>query len=208
MVTIKIVQVAQHFVRQSVPKLIAGVESVIEKMSNNENFALPNPPLATVVTQKNELVDALAIAKDGSKADKATMKVKQRALKLTMRTLGSYVQTIANMNAKTAYEVVISSGMSVQRFNPRKKRVFTAVNTLVSGVVKVFTGLVDKGIMFDFEYTQTPEVESSYVSAGIRKRATRIIAGLESGKTYYFRWRVYFAKSKSDWSDPISLVVM
>ena len=208
MTRIKIVQVAQHYVRQSVPKLIEGVGSVIEKMTDNDNFVLPNPPLATVITQKKALEDAVALAKDGNKADKADVKVKKRALKLTMRTLGYYVQTTANSNVDTAHAVVISSGMSVQRFNPRKKRVFTAKNTLVSGVVKVFTGLVDKGIMFDFEYTQTPNDESSYVSAGLKKRASRTIPGLESGKTYYFRWRVYFSKSQSDWSEPISLVVM
>ena len=75
-------------------------------------------------------------------------------------------------------------------------------------VVKVLTGRVAKGIMYDFEYTQTPDDESTYVSAGIAPSATRTIEDLVSGKTYWFRWQVYLMDGTSDWSDPISLMVM
>jgi len=196
------------FISQSVLKFIGGVESVIEKMTGNTNFVTPLPSLADITLLKDALATAAADAKDGSKEQKADVKVKARALRLAMRTLGAYVETIANENPLTASKVALSSGMGVKRFTPRKKPLFQATNSAVSGIVKVFTGRVAKGVIYDFEYTLTPDDVTTYVSAGLQPSATRTIAELESGKTYWFRWQVYFIKGASDWSDPISLVVM
>ena len=114
--TVKIVQVVMAFISQSVLKFIAGVDSVIEKMTGNTSFTTPNPSLADITMQKDALVTAAADAKDGSKEQKADVKVKARALRLAMRTLGAYVETVAKENPLTAEKVALCSGMGVKRF--------------------------------------------------------------------------------------------
>ena len=207
-VIVKIITVILKLGRLSVANVVRTVESVVEKMTTNTHFTTPNPTLATITTQKDELRDAAAAALNGSTAQKALVKVKLRTLLLSMDTLRAYVQTVANSNAETAEEVALSSGMSVKRVTPRKKRVFTAVNTNLPGQVKVFTGRVNGATMYEFEFTATPGDDKSWESAGVNTSATRIVSYLTSVTEYSFRWCSISKDGRSAWSNVITLVVM
>ena len=205
---VRIKKVALKITRISVSAVIAKVESVLVKMKNNPNFINPNPPLATIDKENGELISALAKAKDGSKADKALVWVKLRKIRLSMNTLKSYVESTANNNAVTASEVIVSSGMDEKTFTPRKKRIFEVKNTNTSGTVKIWCPRTKKDFVFGFEYSLTPDIESSFVPVGFSPSASRTISKLISCKRYYFRWATITSAGTSDWSDVISIIVM
>ncbi len=188
--------------------VISMVESILLKMTGNTNFTTPNPPLATITTEKDELVDAVADAQNGSRAAKAVVKVKLRTLMLSMATLRAYVQTVANTNAETAEEVALSSGMDVKRINPRARRQFTVVNTALPGQLKTYTGRVKNASSYDFEYKKTNSADEEYVSAGVLPSATRIISDLTSGVEYQVRWCSISKDGRSAWSSPINIIVL
>ncbi len=67
----------------------------------------------------------------------------------------------------------------------------------------------EKGdVTFEFAYTNTPLIFSSYVNIGAMPKSTRIIAALLVGAKYSFIYRFTTKDGTSDWSDPISLIVM
>ncbi len=191
----------------SVATVIATVESIVLKMTTNTNFTTPTPTLTTVTGLKDDLKAAAADAANGSKAAKALVKVKLRSLKLSMKTLRAYVETIANANALTAEQVALSSGMGVKAVTPRQKRIFTVLNTDILGAVKVFCPRKKGDVAFEFEYTTTPADERSYVSTGPKASATRTVPDLESVKEYWFRWAAITKTGRGSWSDPISITV-
>ena len=191
-----------------VSKVITVVESIVTKMTGNTNFITPNPPLATITTQKDELSVAAAEAENGNRVQKAAVKVKLRTLLLSMETLRAYVQTTANNDSDTAEEVALSSGMDIKKMNPRGKRVFSVINTSIPGQVKTYCALVDKATAYDFEFTATPDDENSYVSAGVKSSATRVVSDLTNGTEYFFRWCSISKDGRSAWSDPISTYVL
>lgn len=194
--------------RISVSAVTLKVNSVLVKMKNNPNFINPKPPLATIEAENEELISALAKAKDGSKADKAVVFEKLYKIKLSISTLLGYIESTANSNAETASSVIISSGMDEKTFTPRKKKIFEVKNTDVSGTIKVWCPRTKKDLVFGFEYTQTPDDESSFVSAGFKPAASRIITDLVSGKRYYIRWASINSTGQTDWSDWKSIIVM
>jgi hypothetical protein len=206
-VIVKIVKVALKLRKLSVATMLKNVESILEKMTDNDNFVTPNPPLATIETQKEELRTANATATGGSRADRAMVKGKRRALYLSLKTLAYYVEALANTTASTAENVVKSSGMDLKKFTPRPKRVFTVVNTKESGVIKTWCPRAKKDVMFDFEYTRTPADIASYIPTGPLPAATRIIPKLISGQKYYFRWSAFTKDGRKDWSDFMGIVV-
>ena len=205
---IRIVLVLINFFKKPVSDALVSVGNIITNMTGNANFTSPTPPIATITTQRDELQEAAEIAKTGNKQERAAVKPKLRILKSSVKQLAGYVETIANANPETAEEVALSSGFPIKRLTPRGKRVFTAENTAIAGTVKVYTGTVKKAIAYEFDYTQTPETDTSWIPTETKASATRIVPGLTSGKTYYFRYRVIFRSGPGDWSDNITLVVM
>jgi len=205
---IKIITVVLKLRRKSVAVVLSMVESVIKKMTDNPNFVSIEPPLSQIEEEKEELKNAFAIARDGSKAQKATVKVKLRKLMLSMTTLKSYVQTIANADVENGEEVALSSGMYLKGFTPRPKRKFSVKNTNLSGTVKVICPRTKGDIMFQCQYTTTPDNEASYIETDITPAATRTISGLVRGKRYYFRWASITSTGRSAWSDTIHSVIM
>ncbi len=188
--------------------VLSMVDSVLKKMENNPNFTNPEPPLSVINQEREDLKNTLAIATDGTKAQKAAVKVKLRQLKLSMTTLKSYVQTTANADAENGERIALSSGMSLKGFTPRPKRTFSVTNTPQSGTVKAICPRTKKDIMFQFQYSRTPEIESSFVSTDPLMAATHIISGLIKGQTYFFRWATITTKGKGKWSDTIKTVVI
>ena len=205
---IKIITVVLKLAGLPAATVISMVESVLSKMTANTNFTTPNPPLATITTEKDELVTALADAQNGSRAAKAVVKVKLRTLMLSMETLRAYVQTVSNGNAETAEEVALSSGMDVKRITPRARRQFTVVNTALPGQLKTYTGRVKYASSYDFEYKKADSADAEYVSAGVLPSATRIISDLSSATEYSVRWCSISKDGRSAWSSPINIVVL
>ena len=192
----------------SVTTVIATVESILVKMAGNTNFTTPVPPLVDIEGEKDDLKAAAALAKNGSTAQKAMVKVKLRILMLSMKALRSYVEITANTgDPLLAEEVALSSGMGVKKMTPRPKRVFTVMNTSIPGSVKVFCATVKNATAYDFEYTKTPADETTYVSAGVKPSATRVVNDLPSVTEYWFRWCSISKTGRGAWSDPIKVVV-
>ena len=206
-ILVRVKMVVFNITRIPVTSVPSKVESVLVKMKNNPKFINPKPPLAQVETENEDLIQAIAKAKDGSKTDKAKVPEKLYKLKLSISTLMGYVETTANSNAAIASSVIASSGMDEKRFTPRKKKIFEVKNTDSSGNIKVWCPRTKKDIVFGFEYTQTPDDESFFVPAEFSPAASRIITDLIAGKRCYIRWASITSTGQTDWSDVISIMV-
>ncbi len=207
-IIVKVITVILKLSRLSVANVVETVESILSKMAGNANFTTPNPSLASIGLEKDDLKATAAAAQNGSRAAKALVKVKLRILLLSMSTLRAYVQTVANTDASTAEQVALSSGMGVKRITPRGKRIFTVRNTTIPGQVKMFTGRVKHATAYDFEYKKATDTDAGYVSAGILPSATRTVSGLISTTPYSFRWCSISKTGRSAWSNIITIVVM
>ena len=206
-VIVKMITVILKLGKLPVATVISTVESIVLKMTGNPFFTTPTPTLTVVTGLKDDLKAAAADAKNGTTAAKALVKVKRRILIQSMNSLCAYVQTITDLNAVTAEQVALSAGMSVKSMTPRQKRIFTVLNTLTLGSVKVFCPRAKGDVAFEFEYTKTPADERSYVSTGAKSSATRIVSGLPSITEYWFRWAAITKDGRGNWSDPISITV-
>ena len=205
---VKVVKVILALSKLSASKLVEAVESILSKMSGNTNFPIPNPALTEVGKAKDQLVNAVAKAKKGSVADKALVPEFRLALMLLLYPLRSYVEDISNSDPSTALSVALSSGMGVRKTTTPPKRTFRVKNLLLEGSVKLSCPKLKGQLLFNYKYSNTPDVLTSFVEIGALPRVTRTVADLTPAKTYTFMYCAISKFGTTDWSDPITILVM
>ena len=117
----------------------------------------------------------------------------------------TYVETIANQHAEDAEAVVASSGMSVKQSAGPSKADFAVQQGTVSGSVRLTVR--HPGIVTSFDW-QTSSDGDHWVDEPSTVRANLDIDGLTPGIRYCFRYRTLTRDGKSDWSDPLTLLVV
>jgi hypothetical protein len=198
--------VALFLSKKTVPQIIADANSYVTKMTGNAYFPAPSPPLATITAQTNTLIASQIVASTRAKGASAQMHTDLKVLEVSLKSLGSYVATIANQTPSNAVAIINSAGMQARKHTARTPKVFTIKQGPTPGVVEVNSKAVKRG-SYIYQYTTDQTMANSWVDGYKNMKVKGTITGLTPGTRYYFRVAAVTPSGESAWSPIISFVV-
>ena len=189
----------------SIPAKIGKTRSIILQMTGNPFFPSPTPTLAVLTASTNAAETAYNKAVNGTPTDTADMRVKLRVMEQQLTALAGYVEFIANQNAETAVEVILSSGMGVKKQGPVNIPILGATGVKDSaGVVRLRRKALRDRVAYVWEQSENG---TDWNKAGESSIARFDISGLQSLRRYYFRVATVKRQAQSEWSDAVTFVV-
>jgi hypothetical protein len=192
--------------KRSPGKSILYAKYIAACMQGNPYFPSPTPPIATLVAHIAELDQAHVVARTKALGTAKARDAKLRVVEDDLKTLRSCVETVANTYAfEEGVAVVKSAGMDVKgRTGPRK-----APASIKQGGVSgcVVLNVRHPGIVTSFDWQQSVD-GTTWTDARQTVHAKLVLTGLTPGVRYSFRFRTLTRKGKSDWSDPLALLVV
>lgn len=195
----------------SVNDKIAKGRQIVSAMTNNPSFPSPNPPLAEVAGDLDELTQAFALVQ-AAKSEITTRVVSQdnaeAKVDQSLTKLASYVESIAGRDVT----LITSAGMETKagRSAPTVPAVPQAVGANTGdheGEIELFWKPVSNARSYTIEASLDPAVGTSWIHVGIATSANKMIANLTSGKRYWFRVAAVGAGGQSGWSEYATKVV-
>ena len=186
--------------------LITVAKAVHERLSDNASFPNPTPSLAVFQGNIAAFEDAEIKAASRAKGAAAARDAKARKVKDDLHHLRDYVQSVAETqsNPATAAAIIESAFMTVRKPASRSKPALRARNTEVPGTVVIDAKAVAPAATY---YWQHSLDQQTWTSAPETMRATTLIAGLTSARTYYFRFRALTRAGEVGFSQVVSLLV-
>ena len=187
----------------TVPQILQRARFIVQCLNGNSYFPSPAPVLSAILAAIAELDTAENNVTMGIRGAVSIRDAKLRALKQLLGQERSYVETTANLNPALAEGMVYSAGMEVKTTGGRKSQSTIVTNTIVSGVVELYT-IVFRGAVYEWFMTETPADDNSWVRIGLTHQARLVKTGLTPGKKYYFKVITYLAHN----NDPVVSVVI
>lgn len=189
----------------SVPHKIENDRFIVTSMTGNPNFSTPSPTLASITTAINALETAYLTAQGGGVDDTAMMHARQDALDALMKTLGYYVEGIANNNPLTAEAVVLSAGMAIKNSSTRQAREFSVDPGEHPGEVWLQTKYA-RNASFVWQMSTNPLNETDWNIIGVSTQSSFAKTGLTSATRYYFRVAVVDKNGQGPWSHVLNMI--
>jgi uncharacterized protein (DUF2126 family) len=115
-----------------------------------------------------------------------------------------YVETVANTHGPDAKAVIVSCGMHVKQSAGPSKALFDVKQGKTSGSVRLLA--LHPGIRASFGWQYSVDGEQ-WVDAGETSAAELERGGFTPGTEYWFRFSTLTTHGRSDWSDPLKLLV-
>ena len=192
--------------KNNTPLYISRARAIVQAMTGNPWFPSPRPDLATVESAIEALDEAQTATLAGAQAETATRNDKRRDLRLVLEQLCAYVQSVADANVANAASIIESAGMYVKGVGGRRRAGFRLTDGRVSGEVDVFTDQAANRASYDWQYSLDDCV--SWVDLPGTTKADTTIAGLPRGARVWVRYRTIVKSVTSDWSQPLSIIVI
>jgi len=173
--------------------------------ANKLLFPAPNPSLAQLTSD----IAALDVAETATHT-RATGTVETRNAKLAvvnsdLDLLRAYVQTVADADPANAASIATSAGMFVRKATTKVKQDLTAKpNKTLSGSVDVVVKASSSRESQEWQYSLDGK---TWVDAPPTLQSKTTIAGFTPGTIAYFRHRAVTKTGRTDWSQPVSLMV-
>jgi hypothetical protein len=193
--------------RLSISKKIEKARFIVASMTGNANFTTPNPSLATITAYVNALEAACIAAQGGRAHDTANMYAKEVVLDLSLKSLGAYVEGIANATPLIAASTILSAGMNVKAKGGKVAHDFGVKVTGNAGEVKLVHLSVKRGSQ-EFQMTTDPGTEASWARIYCGTRASFVKTGLTSGTRYYFRATAIDKNGQRPWSAVMNMIAL
>jgi hypothetical protein len=192
--------------RLPIEKKIVKTRFIVTSMTGNVNFTTPSPTLAVITANVNALETASLAARGGGPDDTANMYAKETVLDLSLKSLGGYVEGIANASPLNAVAIILSAGMDV-RAKASVTSVDFAVRAKGQGELKLMHHGVDRGT-YEFQMSTDPSSEANWQRIYCGTRGRIVKSGLNSGTRYYFRAAVIDKNGLSPWSTVMNSIVL
>ena len=186
--------------------LITYAQSVHKRMTDNPFFPSPTPTLTELAADIAALVGAETDAHNRTRGTRSARDAKARALRKTLGLLRDHVQSVVEANAGTVDGVVIieSASMSVRRSGSPRRRSLDVKSNGRPGEVVATTRRVAATATYIWQYSLDQQTWTP-VSETMKTRIT--ITGLQSARTYYFRFRAITRAGDTGYSQVVSCVV-
>lgn len=190
--------------------LLAKAEKIVLKMTDNPNFATPNPTLAEVTQATEDLRSAAALASNGDRQAIFDRNIKAANLTQLLRLMAYYVAGVGDGNG----EILISSGFELKKEATPVPPVtapidFLAIRSLMPGSVKLNWKAVNGAKAYVVELTSVDPQQQSpvWVQAAITSQSRAVITDLTLTSYYWFRVRTVGKANESPWSDISQVLV-
>jgi hypothetical protein len=178
-------------------------------MTDNTNFATPDPALANITAANNALIAAMAKVQNGSKEDTVIKNNCRSALETLLKSETDYVQRISNGDEA----IILSSGFDVNKKPGTVGQLAKPANLVMKpgenrGTLWLSCDVVPNSSFYEFAYTEAPVTANSI---WIQKTTTKhklLIEGLVSGKQYTSRVAGAGSDPSRVWSDDVSSYVL
>ena len=191
--------VSLGFGRIPVPQLIQTVQHYVTSMTGNTNFPTPAPALPVITTAVNLLESDYEKSLTRVKGSVATMRTDERALKILVKALASYVEGIANADPAKTSEIIASAGMNEKKPAVRKPKTFTAIPGTIKGTVILNIKAVPRSAyVYEMTTDSTGATGLTTIYVGTKTKFT--VTALTSNTHYYFRYLVSTKGVQGNWS--------
>jgi len=121
------------------------------------------------------------------------------------RSLGAYVQAIADADVENGAAIIGSSGLLLRKMPVRKPRVAAVKPGAMSGSVEVVAPPAARRAAYEWQYSL--DGGKTWVEASPSLQAKQTIVGLPVGSSVMFRYRAVVKTGPLDWGQPIALLV-
>jgi len=192
--------------KNNTPLYISCARAIVKAMATSSWFPSPRPALATVESAVEALTTAQAATHMGGQAQTAIRNDKRRDLQVLLDQLRSYVQSVADANAENAASIIESAGMYVKGARGRGRAGFRLKDGRVSGEVDVFVDQAANRASYEWEYRL--DGSDAWIARPSTTKASTTIPGLPHGVRVWVRYRTVVKSVTSDWSQPLSILVM
>ena len=190
-------------------KLVTDTQTILQAVADNAAiYTAPSPTLAVVTASLNKFISAIAFAADGGIALTAAKNAARAELAALLRNLASYVQVAC----KGSIENLLLSGFPTQKPNRAPVGVLPAPSNLTvnlgarSGELTAKASPLNGAAIYNWRLTangQTTPLQMQQTTA-----ASTTFADLTPGTVYAVELNVVGSAGPSDWSDPISQMVV
>jgi hypothetical protein len=192
--------------QQSVSQIITSANHYVQCMTGNVHFPAPTPTLAAVDAQILVLTAAYNVSLTRVKGAANKMHVELSTLKVLLKGLAGYVETMANADPQNAENIINSSGMPVKKTPVHQPKIFSAVAMKTPGMVRLNSKAVPRA-SYVYEMTTDLTNAASWTNIFIGGQVKFDKTGLTSGTRYYFRVAVSIKGVLSAWSHDLSVLV-
>ena len=186
-------------------ELIFLAQSIVDRMRDNPYFPAPWVPLPKVAADVAAAAAAQAVVLTRARGTRAARDVLIVALKVDLRRLEAYVQSVADDHPEDSLVIVASAGMDAKRRSLPSKRPVEARQGPVSGSVILIAKWAGDRAVYAWRFS-TDQVH--WTDAPQTLRAKTVIGGLVPVTRYYFQLLVTKKDGPGSWSQTVSLVVL
>jgi hypothetical protein len=190
-------------------QLITNTSNITTALTGNASYPTPAPTLAAVTIAKNGFVTAVANAADGGLALTAIKNDKRVALVALLRQLASYVQVTCNGDMA----VLLTSGFPLQKPSRTPIGVLQPPASLTvtlgarTGELVAAAAPVNGAAIYNWRVT-TAAAPNAVVQTDQTTAARTTFDNLTPGVVYNVQANVVGSAGPSDWTDPISQMVV
>jgi hypothetical protein len=182
---------------------------IVEKMTDNTNFATPDPALANITAGNNALIAAMAKVQNGSKEDTVIKNNCRSTLETMLKSEADYVQRTSNGDEA----IILSSGFDVNKKPGTVGQLTKPLNLITKpgenhGTLWVSCDVVASASFYEFTYTEAPVTANSLWTQKTTTKHKLLIEGLISGKQYTCRVAGAGSDPSRVWSDDVSSYVL
>jgi len=178
------------------------------------NAYFPSPPVAladggTFDNDIKALELAEVNAQTRAKGTAETRDLKKSIVLNDMHLLQGYVQSIADGNPVQAETIVSGSGFEMKIAAARSKNEFSAVNTKVSGTIKLIVNVKkvtggNKRASFKWQKSSDNII---WMELPTTLKGSTLVSALTPATYMYFRFLVVLKDGESSWSEPVKVLV-
>jgi hypothetical protein len=185
--------------------LLTFSRAVYDALLNNPAFPSPNPPLQVFAADIEAFEDAETKAASRAKGAASFRDAKKKKVKEGLSHLRDYVQSVVETNPPAAATALIESAfMTVKKPRKRVYAEVSAKNSDVSGKVMLAAKAVGPKAVYHWEHSMDQETWTPLPETMLARTE---VSGLESAKTYFFRFRAFTRAGWQDYSQVVSLLV-
>lgn len=203
----KKIKVLLDFIKLSVAEKIVFYRNIIAKLTDNPAYPTPDVPLTDAKTSIDILEASYLASRDGSHTAISAMHDNETATDTLFYKLAAYVEKVAEGDATK----ILSSGFHESRQpTPPQKPQLAAGDGANTGSVKLTAKAVDRAGAYIWQSAKDnlPVAESDWVLVATGTRSYYEITGLTVGSKYYFRVAAVTPDGTTDFSAPVSKVVV
>jgi hypothetical protein len=196
------------YVHFATEELIALTWFILSKMTGNGYFTTPDPTLAEVKNDLEDLETKNTAAMEGGRTAHAQMMEARIKLLETLRSLGLYVEKIAKGNLS----IMLSSGFPVSSVpHPKDRPDFWATYGTNSGDILLGCKTFPRAKAYVWQCfvgDAPPTNEKQWIWFMVTTKAHTEISGLIRGGVVWFRCCAVTPDGMQSWKDAISIMVV